>query len=44
MSIKEASRYVERTHGGWGWWALKVFVIGAGLVALFSGLGLSRYF
>jgi hypothetical protein len=44
MTIKEASAYVKRTHGGWDWWSVKVLVIGAGLVVLFSMLGLARFF
>ena len=44
MTIKEASSYVERAHGGWGWWALKVFVTGAGLTVLYAALDLSRLF
>jgi hypothetical protein len=44
MTIKEASSYVKRAHGGWGWWVLKVIVTGAGFVVLFSALDLSRFF
>lgn len=44
MTIKEASSYVERTHGGWGWWVLKVLVVGAGLATFFSILNLSWFF
>ena len=44
MTIKEASAYVQRTHGGWGWWAIKILVTGGGLAALFSELDLSRFF
>lgn len=38
MGMKEASAYVQKEHGGWGWWALKVVVTGAGLVILATTL------
>lgn len=34
MGMRNASAYVQKEHGGWGWWALKVLVVGAGLAIL----------
>jgi len=40
MGMKLATGHVNRWHGGWGWWALKVVVTAAGVYLLAGLFGL----